>query len=832
MGRRANLPGWAMTWGLGMAIGRIGWALAPLTTGALALALLGAGPGVASDTDARAAATPTSQGSWGAPIRLMNSLSGVGNRVGETWNGVGVAMDGRGNGVAFSALDYVPGVDEQGRLAPLPSEGNFVNSSANLVMRYVDGAWQEPEVIEAPMSLSGYVSIEHSPTVSVSEDGYAAIVAMGEISIRSEWGLDRRSGIFMSTSHDITKPGSFTPWTEILTEPHYRALALHYRVPLAVGRGGNVITGYTVHRPQSSGEDPCRGSSFARAGLIREGGVSLNPPREVAQCHIYIGWLDLSPIDVAISGSTATVAYQEGEPGCVEVRGRPEHCSQVDLQTLNMETGAWSAPQRALPRAALYVDTGVAEYNFNYEHVRVATSSGGTAVVARLYRAPGVWQGYYINIPAGTTPDVSTAVRLRYQESSEASTTAYFLSDVVISSDGTALAAYDVETCKVWIYLSCAGTYKRSFQVLEFTPTRSTMHELTPAVTTNWSSRYTNRIAMSLPPSAPLSRVVIAYTRSGSLVDDVQQASWIETRAWPLTEVTRNIVPAPQGFGTTPDAWHWTSPAVAASATGAGLVLYRPHNNASDFVGQAATQEVWASGLNTANRGGLSAPLYVKASAGADKRVTVTGIRPFFYPEGGGEEAFFNRGAQPRAKMEVLVATGPTGYRVTNTPVCTTGFNSDSSASDRSSSTRGSASCTIAAALPTGKYTFVARTSLDGQTSTLSSPTAPITYTAPAAQQTVTLTQLKAIGKGASVRFQIKGTATGFTTGSALTVWVKAGTNTSFTQIAGATVKLGKPDRQGKQAFTYTSKTKYPKPISIYVTSQDQKVRSGTRTIS
>lgn len=805
-----------------MGIGRIGWAIAPLTTGALALGLLGAGPGSASSEADQRDATPKAQGAWGTPIRLGSAWSiGSPQQGAERGTDFSVAMDGRGNGVALAAIEVPPQVDANGRVP--------ANSSANLVMRYVGGTWQEPEVIAAPFSATGFVtpgdgSYAHGPTtVAVSEDGYAAIAMPG---MYYDESFTKKYGVFLSTSHDITEPGSFTPWQRI--SPDHGQVVLFHRIPVAVGRGGSVIVGYTEWTggwPHPEITDNCYGGTYARTGLISKDRAVLSVPRIMARCLPSVGdSYPRSPIDVAISDTTATVASVDGSLGCVQRGTYPIWCSQVDLSTFDTRTGAWSQAVRALPTQAHESTTeprGLAWY----ESVRVAASSGGTAVVGRLSNPTNSVR--YINIPAGTMPDP-----IRYGELI-AKDTWFYPSDVIIAGDGTALAAFDVDSCDTYNYPYCEG-HKRTFRVVEFTPTSTKTHDLYGPTPTNWFMKYSNRIAMSLPPGeSSLSRAVIAYTATAGLkADGTLGPGWIETRAWPFEGSQSERLPAPKGYGTALGAWPWSGPAVAASSTGAGLVLYRPDWEASDGIGLQAASEVWASGLKTANRAGVFPPLFVTASAGVDKRVTVTGMRPFFYPEGGGEEAFFNRGAQPRAKMEVLVATGPAGYRVTNTPVCTTTYSQDQSASNRVGSTRGSASCTIAAALPTGKYTFVARTSLDGQTSTLSAPTASVTYTAPAAQQTITLTRLKAIGKGASVKFQIKGTATGFTTGSTLTVWVKAGTNTGFAQIAGATVKLGKPDRQGKQAFSYkTSKAKYPKPLSVYVTSQDQNVSSNTRTI-
>ena len=800
---------------------RLGWACAPLLTGALALGLLGAGPGAAtSGTELRATA-PKAQGTWGTPIRLGDAWSSGSPQQGvERGADYAVAMDGQGNGVALAAIEVNPRVDAEGRVP--------ANDMANVVMRYVDGVWQEPEVIAAPFSATGFItpgdgSYALGPiTVSVSEDGYAAIAVPG--TYRDET-FTKQYGVFLSTSHDITEPGSFTPWQRVSGSTD--VLELFQRVPLAVGEDGHLVIGYFVRTggyPHPDIAEGCFGGSYAHTGRISKDKAVLSTPRIMARCVPFGGdSYPRSPIDVAMSDTTATVAFVEGTMGCAERGTYPIWCSQVDLLTFDTRTGAWTQAVRALPIQAH--ESTLEPRNLSwYESVRVAASSGGTAVVGRLSNPTNSVR--YINIPAGTAPEP-----LKYKELI-AKDTWYYPSDVVIAGDGTALAAFDVDSCETYNYPYCDGL-KRTFQVVEFTSTSTKTHDLYGPIATNWFMKYSNRIAMSLPPGeSSLSRVVVAYTATApTKADGTLGPGWIETRAWPFEGSSPERLPAPKGYGTALGAWPWSGPAVAAASTGAGLVLYRPDWEASDGIGLQAASEVWASGLDTANRAGVFPPVYVKAAVGVDKRIAVTGIRPFFYPEGGGEEAFFNRGAQPRAKMEVLVATGPTGYRVTDTPVCTTTYSQDGSASNRIGSIRGSGSCTITTALPSGTYTFVARTTLDGQTSTRSAPTAPITYTAPAAQQTITLTRLKAIGKGARVKFQIKGTATGFTEGSTLTVWVKAGSATTFTSLTGATIKLGKPDRQGKQAFTYTTKGKNPKPISVYVTSQDRKVSSTTRTI-
>jgi len=800
---------------------RLGWVFAPVLTGVLGLGMLGAGPGAASDASEGAPTMSRAQAVWGTPIRLGSAWT-----IGSPQQGVergadyAVALDGQGNGVAFAAMEVPPQVDAEGRVP--------TNSTANVVMRYVDGVWQEPEAIAAPFSATGFITpgdgsyVLGPITVSVSEDGYAAIAVPG---MYYDATFTKRYGVFLSTSHDISEPGSFTPWQQVSGSTD--VLELFQRVPLAVGEDGHLVLGYFVRPsgyPHPDIAEGCFGGSYARTGRISKDRAVLSAPRIMARCLPFVGDnYPRSPIDVAVAGITATVAYVDGTPKCADRSGYPIPCSQVDVATFDTSSGNWSTAVRALPQQAHESATESRGLSW-YEHVRVAASRGGTAVVARLNSPSQVLSIRYINIPAGTAPDP-----LKYRELL-AKDTWYYPSDVVIAGDGTALAAFDVDSCDTYNYPYCDGL-KRTFQVVEFTPTSAKTHDLYGPMATNWFMKYSNRIAMSLPPGeSSLSRVVIAYTATApTKADGTLGPGWIETRAGPFEGSQPERLPAPKDYGTALGPWPWSGPAVASSSTGAGLVLYRPDWEASDGIGLMAATEVWASGLKTANRAGVFPPVYVKAAVGADKRIAVTGVRPFFYPEGGGEEAFFNRGAQPRAKMEVLVATGPAGYRVTDTPVCVTTYARDDIFGNRIGSLRGSGSCTITAALPSGTYTFVARTALDGRISTRSAPTAPISYTAPAAQQTITVTALKATGKGARVKFRIEGVATGFAAGSTLDVWRKAGKEAQPTRQD--SLRLGTPDSRGRQRFTYTSAGKHPRPISVYVASQDGTVVSSARTI-
>lgn len=695
------------SWGASVSNGRRGvLAGIPLLAGTLILTVLGPTPGATAAPTPSDGASPRASGPFGAPIRL-------GKTEGESY---GLAMNSRGDAVALG-LDLNPRVGPDGNT---PAD----SASANIVYRYVGGTWQDPEVIPALMFSGNIVEPNwgasngtNKPALAMSDSGHAVIVLPGA-GTNKVTGQVPDYGIFISTSHDITRPDSFTPWQRI-TPPKGTIDAGH--IPsVVVTDSGDVVVTYDAFFAGDA--DGCVGATYAMVGKISASGLVQSESREIASClgTVPNGYWRNSQIDVSLTGSVATIASLDGHPQC-----DPKFfCTWVELTTYDTASGTWGAPTQALPilRSAGGDDEGW------YLEPHVATSVRGTVVMAHVATSSTITKSIRYNTAGpGAMPNPNGVRSLG--EGGEW----YQAADIVMAADGQALAVFEVgcDTCQP------SGSYTRRLEALEIgSASQRTLALGSPAES---AYRQTNRprVALALPRSATsLSSAVVAYTEAN--LTGVPRQGRIFVNEWPFTSPAREL-PATKGPVTTPFTAP-IAPAVGVASSGATLVAFRPDDErvSWDFGNEDVGRELWVSGRNTANAPGLFPPSHVTAKANPTlsnpkfSEITVSIIRPYFYPDGGGDGGYFAgwRGIgaiAERARYEVYVETGPPGFTVPATPVCNALFWADL----RGRGHRDVAKCIVSASLPSGAYTFSARTTLDGRASARSAPTAPVNFTAP-----------------------------------------------------------------------------------------------------
>ena len=670
------------------------------------ITVLGPAPGAAAAPTALDEASTRASGPFGSPIRL-------GQTDGESY---GLAMNSRGDAFALG-IDLNPRVESDGNTS-------VANSSANVVYRYVAGTWQDPEVIPASMFTNNLVEVNwgasngtNKPALAMSDAGHAVIVQYGA-GTNKETGQSPDHGIFVSTSHDITQPGSFTAWQRI-TPPKGNIDPGH--IPsVVVTDSGDVVVGYDSYYPGDS--DGCIGATYAMVGKISAAGFVQSPSKEIASClgTVPNGYWRNSQVDVGLAGNTAIIASLDGSPKC-----DPKFfCTWVELTTYETASGAWGAPTQVLPilRSAGGDDEGW------YLEPHVATSVGGTVVISHVATSSTITKSIRYNTAGPGAMPNPTGVRSLGTVGEW-----YQAADIVMAGDGQALAVFEVgcDTCKP------SGAYTRRIEALEISSASQRTLALGSPVESAYRQTNRPRVSVALPRSATsLSSAVVAYTEAN--LTSLPREGRIFVNQWPFTSSAQEL-PATKGPLTTPFTAP-IAPAVGVASSGTTLVAFRPHDErvSFDFGSADVGPELWVSGRDTANTPGLFPPAHVRASVNptlADPKfseITVRLVRPYFYPDGGGDGGYFagwkGIGAiSQRARYEVYVETGPPGFTVPATPLCSGLYPPDL----RGRLGRDVVRCVVSSSLPSGTYTFSARTSLDGRVSARSAPTAPVDFTAP-----------------------------------------------------------------------------------------------------
>ena len=675
-----------------------------MLTGSLIITVLGPAPGATATPTGSEGSSPKASGTFGAPVRL-------GKTEGESY---GLAMNSRGDAVALG-LDLNPRVGPDGN-TPVGS------ASANIVYRYVGGTWQDPEVIPAPMFTGNIVEPNwggsngtNKPALAMSDAGHAVIVLPGA-GTNKVTGQVPDYGIFISTSHDITQADSFTPWQRI-TPPKGTIDAGHVPSVVVTDAGDVVVTYDSFFFGDADG---CTGATYAMVGKISASGFVQNESKGISSCLAVVpnGYWRNSQVDVSLTGTVATVASLNSNPKC-----DPKFfCTWVDLTTYDTTTGSWGPTTQVLPilRSAGGNDDGW------YLEPHVATSIGGTTVMAHVVGSSTTTKSVRYNTAGPGAMPNPNGVR-----SLGTGGEWYQTADVVMATDGQALAVFEVG-CD-----TCGATYTRRFEALEIGS--ASQRTLALGAPVESATRQTNRprITVALPRSATsLSSAVVAYTEAN--LTGVPRQGRIFVNEWPFTSPAQEL-PATQGPVTNPLTAP-IAPAIGVASSGAALVAFRPDEErvSWDFGYEDVSRELWVSGRATANATGLFPPTHVRATVNPTlanpkfSEITVSLIRPYFYPDGGGDGGYFAgwRGIgaiAERARYEIYVETGPPGFTVPATPLCSGRFWADL----RGRGHRDVAKCVVSASLPSGAYTFSARTTLDGRTSARSAPTAPVDYTAP-----------------------------------------------------------------------------------------------------
>jgi hypothetical protein len=693
-------------------------------TAAVALGALTTGPVMAQDEAPTAASTGPSE--WTTPVRLGNS--GLNSE--KANESFGIAMNSRGDAVALG-FDVTPRVGPDGN-APLFG----YREAANVVYRYVGGTWQDPDTIPTPDFIETYVDPNlyelgsSRSALALSDAGHAVIVLGGT---GEEDGLCcEESGMFISTSHDITQPDSFTPWRRIT--PPRGSIPLQQTPSVDVTDSGVVVLGYTVKF--AGNEGGCIGQTYASVGKISAGGLAMDPPRVLSSClptGTASDWGRSAQVDVSLIGTTATLAYVAGAH-TPDPNG-DYFLTWVEMATYSTADGAWSDPEQVLPTLKAEPTRSYSSSRWYFEP-HVATSSSGTAVIAQRTGFSPTYAKPYVSfnhIRAGASPELRNARSVGNPGES------YHAADLVMAEDGRALAAFEVG-CD-----GCTSDYTRRFETLEFTDSTQTSTVLNAQKASLHRQTPRPWIALALPRGAPsLASARIAYTEADLMAMSLGRAFPIMGRIfvaqWPFTDPPREIPGFPGS--TTAEYKAPLAPALAVSSSGSALIAFRPDDE-KVTAGSWLTypgNELWVSALDTPNSTGLFPPAHLRAYVDERydaplNRMAVRMVRPYFYPEESGDGGYFEGwgwGGPPslssRATYEVFIHSGPPGFTVPTEPICANRFNPDGNSYR---ARRGTSPCVIRESLPSGTYTFTARTLLDGRVSAMSAPTEPLDFIAP-----------------------------------------------------------------------------------------------------